>query len=267
MFRLNGKPVDKFKFPGGEVQVRIPLLSFPQQSRNEIYAELHSSDDIMALMNIVDAIRRIRPSASIHLDMPYVPYARQDRSANAGESCAIKVFCNMINSLKLDSVTISDPHSDVATALLDNVIVNDTQDYLVYNILGDNPSKKFCLVSPDAGAAKKTRKVASTYGLPVVYAMKTRDTMTGELGGVKFDSDEFPEVDAYIVLDDIADGGGSFINIAKAFREHGVNTPLILAVSHGIFSKGTDIIYEYYTQIYCAYPWVADPKIVKVYSK
>ena len=58
---------------------------------------------------------------TINLFLPYFPGARQDRVMVAGESLTVKVYANLINDLKLNKVTIFDPHSDVTPALLEKV--------------------------------------------------------------------------------------------------------------------------------------------------
>ena len=53
-----------------------------------------------------------------------------------------------------------------------------------------------------------------------------------------------------LVVDDICDGGGTFLLLAEALRKAGIDNNLELYVSHGIFSKGTDIIYKSFYPIY-----------------
>jgi len=66
-------------FPGGEVHVAIEDR-FADHTPHlvRITAHLRSPADQMALFMLTDAIRRAY-RVPIHLDMPYVPYARQDR--------------------------------------------------------------------------------------------------------------------------------------------------------------------------------------------
>jgi ribose-phosphate pyrophosphokinase len=57
-----------------------------------------------------------------------------------------------------------------------------------------------------------------------------------------------------VIIDDICDGGATFLNIAKTIKEHyvGVDEPKIyLIVTHGIFSKGFNELNKYFDGIYC----------------
>jgi len=55
-----------------------------------------------------------------------------------------------------------------------------------------------------------------------------------------------------IIIDDICDGGATFINIAKHFRENygDLKGKIYLIVTHGIFSKGTTELGQYFDGIY-----------------
>jgi len=125
------------------------------------------------------------PGAPIDLHLPYVPYARQDRVANPGESLSAKVFGGLINARGYRRVVFQDPHSDVTPALLDCVVIDHPLPALrrvVAAVLRENAS--LALVAPDAaGARKRVLKLASQFELPVVFADKVRDTRTGVITG------------------------------------------------------------------------------------
>jgi hypothetical protein len=74
-------------FRGGEVNVKLDekTVNALKTSSSDRYPSVHlvaniqSSDDLMALMLTVDAIRRIENRSEITVMIPYFPYARQDR--------------------------------------------------------------------------------------------------------------------------------------------------------------------------------------------
>ena len=93
------------------------------------------------------------------------------------------------------------------------------------------------LISPDGGALKKIYKVSEYLGgVEVVECSKSRDVKTGKLSGFKVYSDDLEGKDCLIV-DDICDGGGTFIGLAEELKNKNAGN-LYLAVSHGIFNKG-----------------------------
>lgn len=252
--------IEQFKFPGGEVHVRlVDTEDYNTSIPVTISARIRCSDDIMTLLLQTDALRRAGWK-DIDLLMPYVPYARQDRVMVPGEPLSAKVFCDLINTQGYRCVEIWDPHSDVTPALLNNCKVV-AQHALLCDMLEDTldtRSHKTVLVCPDAGARKKILAAGKALGLTnIVYADKKRDVETGRITGtVISDAPEDWPLDAdHLIVDDIADGGATFIELAKVLRERDVTGPISLYVTHGIFSKGFEPFEGLIDNIYMANSW------------
>ena len=245
---VNDNHVESLIFNGGECHVCVyaPNVYYI----TEVYAELDNSDDIMTLLLTVDAVRRIYPTASIRLTIPYFPYARQDRVCNPGEALSIKVMADLINSLRCDSVTIFDPHSDVTPALINNCVVKSIVDIIAYSPVINEKivHEELILVSPDAGAEKKVRQLAKLMQKRVICATKERDTKTGEIISTHVCQDV--ENENLIIIDDICDGGRTFLELAKYLKKFGAND-IYLYVTHGIFSKGMEQFKKLFKHIYC----------------
>lgn len=252
-----------FVFSGGEVSVKLTpevnnFLTF--SNRFVIKAILTSSNSIMELLLLVDAIRRSYPGADLSLICPYVPYARQDRPCAPGESLSLKVFCDLINSLNFTDVIVSDVHSDVALALLNNV-KNIGQEEFVKKIPA-NVLQNTILVSPDGGALKKIHKVAKAVQLPIVRADKVRDVNTGAITETIVYSGNVGDAN-FLIVDDIADGAASFLHLSKVLRPL-TSGKLFLYVTHGIFSKGFEELLKHFDAIYVAHMF---PNVVRPIGK
>jgi ribose-phosphate pyrophosphokinase len=235
----------------------------------KIYAHLPSSDAVMTLFMVTDALRRAYPGVPVSLTVPYVPYARQDRAANLGEALSAKVFCDLINAQGYCRVVIQDPHSDVVPALLARVEIEDPIPAMlrvVEKISGVENiatfAKRPALVAPDAGARKRVHSLAKALELNVVYADKVRDTKTGQITGTQVQS-ELPD-GPLLVVDDICDGGRTFIELAMAVRKQGHLHPIYLFVTHGIFSRGLDPLLEHYTRVFTRNNWTDDTRCAVV---
>ena len=261
MLRLHGQledgttqeiAFDAFTFPGGEQGVRIDTTALSNAGRFTIDAALRSSSDVMTLLMLADAVRQAVRNAEISLRMPYVPYARQDRVCHAGESLSIRVFAQLINSQNFSTVTILDPHSAVTTALIDNAIVISAQDHVARAVAAMGGD--VALVAPDMGASGRVRGIASALGLPMLQAQKTRDATSGAVTGVAI-LDAIPSK-PLLVVDDICDGGRTFIELALAVRRVATQQTLGLYVSHGIFSQGLKVLTPLYSQIFTANSWL-----------
>jgi ribose-phosphate pyrophosphokinase len=249
-----------FVFPGGEVQVRVlepQRITYLKEIR--ITAHLFNTEKIFELGLLTDALRRLNHNLKIYLVCPYFPYCQQDRVAYPGESLAIKFMANFINALKFEEVEVWDAHSDVALALIDNV-VNIGPEILMENMIYPFITGTV-LVSPDAGAMKKVAKVSKKYGIPMITASKIRNTNTGEITGTEINIPNELIGHKFLIVDDICIGGKTFTELAKAIRKsiNGGKNQISLYVTHGIFSKGIDVLHDAgINQIYTANPF---PKV------
>lgn len=235
--------VEQFKFPAGEVGVKLTSRA-PTRGDVEMDIVLKNSDDIMATLLTVDAIKRQHSPQEIRANINYVPYARQDRVCSDGESLSAVVMASLVNSCGFSRVKILDPHSDVMPALINNAHIQKQVD--VFRGLKTSWCDTF-IVAPDAGAYKKCLDFAKHVGSAgVITCNKERDVRTGQILGVKCDEDF--EGKNLFVLDDICDGGRTFIELSGLLRTKA--KALELAVTHGIFSKGVKVVADCYDKIY-----------------
>ena len=249
-----------FKFPAGEIGFKILNLNKIKETvmnyKNiivDFVIRIQSSDDILMLMMAVDSIRIFLGKGNnciYTLRMPYVPYSRQDRVCERGESFSLKVFCSLINSINFDQVYISMPHSSVSTALLDCVHFNSIPEIMMNHAIGcfikKHEMSAPVLVAPDAGCSKLVSNL-NPGALEIIQAIKYRNPKDGSIMSSKI----YGDVDGKdcIVVDDLCDGGATFLSLAKSLRENGAKR-LLLVVYHGIFSKGFDELLEYYEVIW-----------------
>lgn len=241
-------PAKVWKFPGGEVGVQVsgPLLD----EHYYITMEFQSNDDLFALAQAADAIKWSRPHAKLSLIMPYIPYARQDRRCNPGEAWALKILAEFINNLEFFEVHVMDPHSQVSRHLINNLRVTEQ-----YTLLSTTLEVEYdVFLAPDAGAAKKIYDLRQVMldGAEVVCASKQRNEL-GQIIGFEIGPKCELSRKSVLVVDDICDGGATFVSVAEAIRYRGsAPSRLDLYVTHGIFSKGVDKLLELYDNIYVA---------------
>lgn len=209
----------------------------------------------MAAMFFFDALTERLTGFAPELVLPFVPGARQDRLNDTGDYLfTAKSIAKEINARGLQSVTILDPHSEVTPALIDRCKVVHIADFIT-----TPPGKYAAVISPDAGAEKRAGAVAKKLGVPLIHAWKTRDVSTGAIAGFGFDVDalELPAVDdnasRVLVVDDICDGGGTFVGLAQAVaKEFDDQIDLHLFTTHGIYSKGVAPLAEHFSHVYCS---------------
>jgi ribose-phosphate pyrophosphokinase len=226
-----------FTFSGGEPHIKI-APDFDANRKVTITHRLNSFNDLGLLCVTVDALRRMDVKI-IDLFIPYFPAARQDRVMIPGEPLSVKVYADIINAMQLNKVFVFDAHSEVTPALLNNSTV--IPNYTFIKTVLENIGNDVKLISPDGGALKKIYKVSEFLGgVEVVECSKSRDVKTGKLSGFKVYEDDLQGMDCLIV-DDICDGGGTFVGLAEELKKKNAGK-LYLAVSHGIFNKGFEVL-------------------------
>ncbi|WP_410684174.1 ribose-phosphate diphosphokinase [Citrobacter europaeus] len=255
-------------FPDGAgwLKVTDALPSFARLMRIRAVA-MRDMNDFMLLAQLVEAVRHQTDVLVSHLDLPWLPWARQDRHMVAGDSFALKVFASQLNTLQFDKVKVLDPHSDAAAAAINNFVAIGQERCLLQSATLPHlfQQNALMLVAPDAGALKKIDAVARAAGVEE-YAIlsKKRDVASGKLTGFSLMAGDVRGRDVLIV-DDLCDAGGTFIGSAQVLREAGAHS-VSLYVTHGIFSKGVEHLFAngidaIYTTTSFAAPTLEHPQL------
>jgi ribose-phosphate pyrophosphokinase len=244
-------------YPAGEPLIRKPDSGGLINEINEVIVRTSAVGELVEALFFVDALR-YRGKLCRHLILPYVPGARQDRLNDSGDHLfTLKSVAEMINARNFLTVTVLDPHSDVAPALIDRCVVRTAADVLWHHLdRGLAPVPWDVIIAPDAGAAKRAYAVAQMLKLPVIQGEKHRDVATGKLSGFALSQ---AAVDAVtwgantivphgLVVDDICDGGGTFLGLAEVIARVGMTADLY--VTHGLFTQGTEKLLDAYQTIY-----------------
>jgi len=232
--------------PGGEQHVTYKHDSIPKNPCVRVDG-IVTADKLIAALMACEVYGRT--GRAVDLVLPYFPGARQDRVQDK-VSLSAEIYAGVVaSSDHIKSITVLDIHSDKAMDILKQSPIKE-KDVSLIRIRHDQwflpwiESTTFApgphkFLFPDKGAEDKYSKIA-TYS-PYMACRKRRDPVTGALSGFEVpDLRRFAEDQFLWIVDDICDGGGTFIAIAEEVRKQlGNRCKLGLAVSHGIFSKGT----------------------------
>lgn len=224
-----------FTFPDGQPHF---ILETYERDFTSVTIELalRTPSDLFLLL-LVSSVLRNSGYTTINVDIRYLLGARMDRAIDSLQPFTLEVVARVINSCGFSEVGILDVHSDVATRLIRNSVNVIPIEAAKQAILSSGANVFVC---PDKGASYRTQRiwVSTKYSTRIIYCEKTRDPNTGALSGFKV-NDYNPAEDGYVALitDDICDGGGTFVGLAKELRKAGAKK-VYLYVTHGIFSKG-----------------------------
>lgn len=231
--------VNFLTFSGGEEHVQYKVRVIEPVT---ITCKILNSKDLMRLLLLTDSLKR-QGITEITLFLPYLPYARQDRVCSEGQAFSLEIFANIINIQDYKEVRCVDVHSSVANTLIKN-LDNMHQKTLVYFITRryDN------IISPDKGASNKIKEVCEYNNYSdYIQCDKVRDPSTGAILSISTNVENVHG--SCLIIDDICDGGRTFIETAKLLKNKGAES-VDLYVTHGIFKNVHEDFFKYINKVY-----------------
>lgn len=248
---LNGSEysVKSFDFSAGEVQVRVDPL--PEGLKEvTVVSDIRNSRDLVETALTLDAINHQTndEQTSIRLILRYLPYSRQDRPCAKGEAFSLRVAFSILTSPLIpgDTLVTWDVHSKVAQDLVPPGVTftNVRASDLLSDLLSDKDiilDPETIVISPDKGAVDRASEVQKALNLKkTVYANKVRDPESGAILRTEVPDYVNYEGRPLLIVDDICDGGRTFIELAKVLRTYNPSR-IDLYITHGIFSKGMEV--------------------------
>lgn len=237
MLYINGQPLPITIFPDKTSQVwKLPesIFTHYKEFRRpvQITWKFEHEGEILHLAQLKMLLQSRGVRAS--LDLPYLPYGRQDKDISNTTTFALRAFAHSLNALAFHDISISDPHSEIALQLIRCSYAYFPKDQIKQIILDTNIT---LACYPDHGALTKYTKVyQEEVGDAYIHGEKVRDQLTGNITSYKLVGKP-PIGENVLIIDDICDGGATFKLLAKDLLAAGAKS-VVLFVTHGIFSRG-----------------------------
>lgn len=239
MIKINNRIVDVKKFPDGTLLLKehpsyyFEFNPFVFSLRGDITFTwlFESNEELVTLIYLTQHLRS-HGFNNIHLKMPYIPNARQDRVKGGADVFTLKYFAQVINWLGFSTVTVLDPHSSVGEALIDRVVV-ETPEQLIRSVVNKltafEDEAPLMAFYPDEGAMKRYSGMLT---MPYAFGIKKRDWATGTIEGLDIAGmTEKIAGSRILIVDDICSRGGTFYHSAKKLKELGAKE-VYLFVTH-----------------------------------
>lgn len=191
------------------------------------------NDHLMELLIIIDALKR-SSAGRITAAIPYFGYARQDRKMKPRVPITAKLIADMLTTAGADRVLTMDLHAGQMMGFFDIPVDNlYALPIMVPYLRSKYGSNGVTIVSPDVGGLERARFLATRLdNAPLAVIDKRRagpnkvDSMTvvGEVEG-----------DICVIVDDIADTGGTLLKAAETLVKAGAKKVVACCV-HGVLS-------------------------------
>lgn len=235
-------PVKFIRYPDGQISAEF---EHAPPVHVTICRSINSFEALQEVLAVVSALGA--EFTTVRLISPYILGGRADRRFSEYGCHYLRDVIGMIlNASDISRIYTLDPHSAKTLLHLSKCIeLPMTALYAWYRaqVLPD------IVVAPDDGAKARIRLFAALCGCEQLLCTKKRDLATGAITGR-----HVPDMDLkgkrVLILDDLCDGGATFIELGKILRER-EPAYLALGVTHGIFSKGWGVLAPTFDQIFC----------------
>ncbi len=221
--------VELKRFSDGEIWVK-----FKENVRGRDVFIIQSThppaENLMELLIMIDAASRAS-AKRVTAVIPYFGYARQDRKDQPRVALTAKLVANLITTAGADRVITMDLHAAQIQGFFD-IPFDHLYASPVFTGILDNENKNLVVVSPDVGGIKLARSYAKRLHADLVVIDKRRyDANKSEVMNI-IGSVEKKDV---LLVDDLIDTGGTFVNAVDALKKNGAAT-IYGAVTHPLLS-------------------------------
>jgi ribose-phosphate pyrophosphokinase len=228
-------PFKQFTFPDGQRHFELQLseFDFPYVT---IETAIRNGDELLDILLAKQVLTN--NGYTVSLDIRYLLGARMDRFITNRQPFTLEVVARVINSAGFKAIRVLDPHSEVSLRYLRAKPVYPVA--AARSVLAHYSSEDTVIIAPDTGATERTNRLvrlATRDDFRITQGSKVRDIRTGNLSGFSVYDPSVIKDKKCLIVDDICDGGGTFIGLAKVLLGHGAKQ-VDLFVTHGIFSKG-----------------------------
>lgn len=244
---------NKFSFNDGEVHIKFET-ELQRKEEYKVVCRIKSADDLFILMQVGDILDRHEITYNLYIK--YLMGMRMDRVMTFNEAFSLKVVANMINTLNYEHAYIFEPHSKRTLSLIKN---SEDFNMLYYpnstiytNVLNNWKKVDTAICYPDKGAYNRYA-YTDTYGngRGNIVLGKTRSVETGEITGMEIvQCDCVYNPEHIVIIDDLCDGGRTFIEANKLLKEKYPSASIDLFVKHMVNYKGLDNVANVFDHVY-----------------
>ena len=231
-------PAEIIRFADSECRVRIEQ---DVEGRDVFIIQSLSNpvdEHLMELLLMGDAVKRGEPR-KLTAVIPYHGYARQDRIHRPGECLSAQLVAKMIETAGFDKLITVELHNESILGFFKIPVIHLSGLSIFQNEVG-KLKDDIVVITPDAGALKRSQRFAEGLDLPLALIEKKRDLdQPHKILHMRVVGDVADKT--AIIVDDVIVTGGTLINAAYLLKQKGVKQVIAVA-THADFVGGVDKI-------------------------
>jgi ribose-phosphate pyrophosphokinase len=193
------------------------------------------ADNLLELLIMIDAAKRAS-ARRINAVIPYFGYARQDRKDQPRVSVTAKLVANLITKAGADRIITMDLHAAQIQGFFDIPVDHLYGSAVLMKHFKKMDIDNLAIASPDVGGIKMARAYAKRLNAELILIDKRRPK-PNEAKVMNIIGDATNK--NVLIIDDIIDTGGSFVNAIEALKNGGAKD-IYGSCTHAVLS-GTAI--------------------------
>lgn len=209
-------------YPDGQHSLKLKLDNLDVKKPVSIICRIKTFSELEVLICLVSALRKNDFYIS-SIDFVYLFGMRSDRAFSVGEPNYFRDVLNPILKLLDTKLKFLLPHN-----------LNQVENHYLLSYHFDG-----IVIGGD-------QSVCNWLFIKHFFIKERKENIIIKLN--KNINEDFDEI---TIIDDLCDGGATFIAEGKYIKENFPGTKLKLFVYHGLFTKGLDCLLEYYDEIIC----------------
>lgn len=256
------------KFPDGEPTLTI--LSDLGQHVDDvtILTRITNTDELFILALACDILHRWE--ITYNIEISYLMTQRMDRVMSMNRPFSLKIMSAILYTLNAKWIHVHELHNPTiqieGVALLPKMRTIQTflNAFFPSTTQNDKFAKTFkqdiCVVYPDNGAYQRYNRAISCLH-PVIFH-KIRDLDTGKIISITTETDrntiKTHRPERFLIVDDLCDGGSTFVAVQKQLKEILPSVPIDIAVYHTVNEKGIRRLLDNFDNVYTTnsyYDW------------
>lgn len=214
-----------FSFPDGEKQISIDS-EIDRKQEIRVICRVTNAEELFILMQVNDILSRHGVKWSLYIT--YLMSMRMDRVMGFNRPFSLSIVGNILKNFSCYDIDILEPHSkrvaDLANSFSENFI----------NTLNSKYFKDVTMVYPDKGSIERYR--GYFYKGTVIFNKK-RNLETGKIESFEIDK-EWITSRNFVFIDDLCDGGGTFLGELEVLKEKYPDGIFTLIVCHAVNEQG-----------------------------
>ncbi len=230
--RLGEAKIDRF--PDGEIYLRA--LTPVKGEECVLVQSTLGNGNLVELILFMDLLRD-RGASKIHAVVPYLGYARQDKSFNEGEALSAKTVLKVLHEFP-DTLTTVNCHflDKEGSFQFHGIELTNIDAFPLLAAYFKDRLKNPVLIAPDKGSLHYAKHAAEAIGCEFDFLQKKR--LTSEKVLIETKKLSVAGKDA-LILDDMISTGGTIIEAARLLKSQGAASVSVGCV-HGVFSHGVE---------------------------